>query len=125
MRASLLKASALSMIALSLAVVLAGPRCAAAMDAQGRYGVYGSGDLDCASWTREARLSTSLALKDRAWVLGYISAYNRWVSNERSVLGSRQQREVMGWIDKFCKANPRETINGAVESLIFEIEAGG
>lgn len=98
---------------------------AQAMDARGRYTVYGSGELDCASWTREQKLSSSLALKDQAWVLGYISAYNRWFSKERSVLGDMSESAAIDWVDSFCQANARETLNGAVESLIFEVQAGG
>ena len=73
--------------ALAAALAVAVPVTADAMDARGRYTVYGSGELDCGSWTREQKLASSLALKDQAWVLGYITAYNRWVSEERTVLG--------------------------------------
>ena len=117
------KSIATAALAAALAVALPAP--ADAMDARGRYTVYGSGELECGSWTREQKLASSLALKDQAWVLGYITAYNRWVSEERSVLGERKSGEVIDWIDAFCQANPRETLNGAVESLIFEIKAGG
>ena len=115
----------LAFAALAAALIVAETGAVDAMDARGRYTVYGSGELDCASWTREQKLASSLALKDQAWVMGYITAYNRWVSEERSVLGKRKQGEVIDWVDAFCKANPKETLNGAVESLIFEIKAGG
>ena len=107
-------------IILGLALGLSVAGGAAAMDAQGKYTVYGSGQVGCGQWTKQRTYGGTLTQQDQHWVLGYVTAYNRWVSKERSVLGDMEVNDIVAWMDEFCGQNPKESLTGAVESLILE-----
>lgn len=106
-------------LGLALAAMIVGP--ADAMDARGKYTIYGSGQAPCSQWLRERDIKSALAMQDQSWVVGYITAYNRWVSKKLSVVGEQEPRALHAWIDEFCKANGKETLAGAAESLILEM----
>lgn len=106
-------------LALALAVMPIGS--VGAIDARGDYAIYGPGLAPCSQWLREREIKSALAMQDQSWVIGYVTAYNRWVSKKTSVVGDQEPRALYAWIDDFCTANSKETLAGAAESLILEM----
>lgn len=94
---------------------------ARAIDSHGKYGVYGSGNVRCNQWLRSRELKDSTSYRDAAWVEGYVTAYNRWVFKGRAVHPEKEPEAMMAMMDKFCTANPLDTIAGAAESMILEL----
>ena len=94
---------------------------ARAIDSHGKYGIYGSGNVRCNQWLRSRELKDSTAYRDAEWVAGYITAYNRWVFKGRSVQPESDPEATLLLIDKFCTANPLDTVSGAAESVILEL----
>lgn len=94
---------------------------AGAIDAHGKYSIYGAGNVRCNQWLRSRELKDSTAYRDAEWVAGYITAYNRWVFKGRSVNPAPDTGEILAMIDKFCTANPLDTVSGAAESTILEL----
>lgn len=94
---------------------------AQAIDSHGKYGIYGSGNVRCNQWLRSRELKDSTAYRDAEWVSGYVTAYNRWVFKGRSVRPDDDPEAMLALIDKFCTANPLDTVSGAAESMILEL----
>jgi hypothetical protein len=59
------------------------------------------------------------------WVLGFISAYDMYVSTTGHVNAGTDARGLLGWIDNYCSAHPLEQINTAAVRLIDELRRRG
>jgi hypothetical protein len=92
-----------------------------ARDEKGVYMVVGPGTISCGKWT-EIR-SNKTAWTAEIWLLGYISAYNQYVPNDRQDLTDHVDVEgVFGWIDNWCKANPLAQLNTAATKLVTVLQ---
>ncbi|MCG8358694.1 MAG: hypothetical protein MI920_24265 [Kiloniellales bacterium] len=109
------------MLLLLMLAVWFWPEEAGALDKRGQYTVYGAGSVSCSQWTRSRKLKDSLSQRDQQWIAGYVTAYNRWVHEGRSVATGDDPAPLYAQIDRLCEANPLETVNGAAESLILDL----
>ena len=108
-------------LALAILVVLLWPSEAEAIDARGKYTIYGGGSVGCSQWTRSRKIKDSLSERDQHWVAGYVTAYNRWVSKERSIFPEQIPNKLYEMIDRYCEENPLQSVAGAAESVILEL----
>ncbi|MCE9625841.1 MAG: hypothetical protein K8R69_10395 [Deltaproteobacteria bacterium] len=78
--------------------------------------IYGPGGMTCARYTQSPDSD-----KDdfKYWGLGYISGINSMKNLD--IVRGKDQASMFQWIDNYCKSNPQSTYNGAVDSLIIEI----
>ncbi len=102
-------------------LVVTVPQSAQAIDPQGRYTIFGGGDVRCATWERGRRLMDSTNAQDQSWISGYVTAYNRWVHKGLSVAPDSDPQSLYKMIDGYCKDNPSETLAGAAESMMLEL----
>lgn len=98
-----------TLIALSIAASLS-------TTAQAAVNIYGPGGMACSKYTQ----STG-ADKDafRYWGQGYISGINSMKNFD--ITRGKDPAAVLTWIDQYCQANPTSSYNGAVDSLILDI----
>jgi hypothetical protein len=69
---------------------------------------------------------TDVAVK--AWIAGYITAYNGWLDeiykrNDSDVMASTDLDGVYMSLMKYCRDNPLENAAGGMESIIRQLEA--
>ena len=78
--------------------------------------VFGPGGMPCSKYNQ----STG-ADKDafRYWGQGYLSGINSIKGFD--LTRGKDQATVLTWIDQYCMSNPTSSYNGAVDSLILEI----
>ena len=95
---------------------------ALAADSEGRYTVLGAPGLaTCADWLEVRGTETVAAEQIKAWVAGFVSAYNRYAYDGRSVMAGRDPDELLAWAERFCRANPGVTVAAAAETMIHEL----
>ncbi len=87
-----------------------------ATTAQAAAPVFGPGGLPCSKYNQ----STG-ADKDafRYWGQGYLSGVNSMKGFD--LTRGKDQATVLTWIDQYCQSNPTSSYNGAVDSLILDI----
>ncbi|MDL1871020.1 hypothetical protein FBR05_02320 [Deltaproteobacteria bacterium PRO3] len=80
--------------------------------------IYGPGGMSCAKYNQ----STG-ADKDafKYWGQGYISGINAMKNFDMT--RGKDPATVLAWIDAYCVKNPASSYNGAVDSLILDINA--
>ena len=78
--------------------------------------VFGPGGMPCSKYNQ----STG-ADKDafRYWGQGYLSGINSMKGFD--LTRGKDQAAVLTWIDQYCQSNPTSSYNGAVDSLILDI----
>ena len=84
--------------------------------AQAAVNIYGPGGMSCSKYTQ-----SSGADKDafKYWGQGYISGINSMKNFD--ITRGKDQASVLSWIDAYCASNPSSSYNGAVDSMILEI----
>jgi hypothetical protein len=91
--------------------------------------VHGEGAVSCGTWTEDRRLAQEHWLPNSAWVLGYITAYNRFALKKSSDIARGTDSDgISAWMDNYCAANPLSTIENGAARLIFVLQvkaAGG
>ena len=85
-------------------------------------GGFGSGNISCGQWTESKEADGPLHNTREQWVLGYLSAYSRWVDRS-DVVKTNDGYGATVWIDNFCRDNPFKYMNEAAEQLIYALEA--
>jgi hypothetical protein len=78
--------------------------------------IYGPGGMTCARYTQ-----STAADKDafKYWGQGYISGINSMKNFD--ITRGKDPAAVLQWIDTYCQSNPQSSYNGAVDSLILDI----
>lgn len=84
--------------------------------AQAAVNIYGPGGMTCARYTQ-----SSPSDKDafKYWGQGYLSGINSMKGFD--ITRGKDQATVLQWIDNYCQANPQSSYNGAVDSMILDI----
>jgi hypothetical protein len=93
---------------------------AAPVQAQNKGAVtfYGYSDTSCGGWTEERSTQGANAWILRAYVLGFMSAYNAFApAAEGEGIGSDADG-IAGWIDNHCRAHPMDSLVNAMMALI-------
>ena len=84
-------------------------------DANGNYRVIGEGVNSCGEWTSQRAGKTEFAA---TWVLGFVSAYNRYVPDVSSIAKGTDAQGIWAWVDNYCAANPINDIDDAAGALV-------
>jgi len=81
--------------------------------------VLGQGNLACSSWLERRAGDAVDAATMTAWVLGYITAFNQYVSAPQGdVSGGQNTKELTAWIDDYCRQNPTDNFYNASAALV-------
>ena len=86
------------------------PTCGQYLDA------YSSAELT-GKWT--ALTTDPITANALGWISGFVSAYNRYVDNERqSILGDMSLNDARGWMASWCRDNPSKYADEAAHAFI-------
>lgn len=78
--------------------------------------IYGPGGMSCDKYNQS---QDSIKEAFKFWGQGYISGINSMKNMD--VTRAKDQGEIFLWVDNYCKNNPQSSYNGALDSLIIEI----
>lgn len=90
--------------------------------AQGsQYSTLAYGGITCAGWDSARSSKPNEAAVYEAWILGFLSSYNAFVFKGPNVAAGFDFDALRGMVDEFCKANPKDDLDSAAQSLIKEL----
>ncbi|MEL6766645.1 MAG: hypothetical protein AAFP17_05650 [Pseudomonadota bacterium] len=101
--------------------------------ADGTYTVIGApGLVPCTQWLEISDNDTLRVLGNddvaeeqvKAWVAGFLSAYNRYALGAGNVAEGRTAEDLLAWADRFCEANPEASMAMLAETMIHVLENG-
>jgi len=104
--------------ALALAAMASATAAARGGDTSPTYSVRGDGGISCATWTQERKDDGYPALMASDWVLGYLTAYDRYASKNGDLGGGVDNNAVAAWVDTYCAAHPLDNLATAAGHLI-------
>ena len=99
-----------------------------------RFYVHGRGNNSCGKWTaqqahrpKDGEYTTANVegLLQLEWVVGFISAFNKYQSATGDVTRNVDTDGITAWIDNYCAAHPLDAIVTAAMALISELSARG
>jgi hypothetical protein len=93
---------------------------------EGNYATYGHGGNSCGAYLEvlnKGRSGHGYSEENEYidWARGYLSGYNRYMSNTYSILGQTDLEGSMAFIEKYCRENPLSQFGEAVEKLIIRL----
>jgi hypothetical protein len=98
-------------------MLLAIASLAQASDKDGRY--WAQGKVSCSNYIeRNKDVHDVEEVANRAWVAGYITAYNMLAPETYSILGNSNLESALLWLDKYCKANPSYDLVDGMSALV-------
>jgi hypothetical protein len=77
--------------------------------------------VTCAEWLEVRGTGTIEEEQIKAWVAGFLSAYNRYAHEGRNVMAGRDPDELLAWAERFCRANQGVTVAAAAETMVHEL----
>ena len=86
--------------------------------------VMGVGQESCQTWLterRDALSSGSRAWFHEEWVLGYITAANRWVHDGKDLASDVDNDRLFEWLDGYCREDPKQSLSVAAEALVLKL----
>jgi hypothetical protein len=91
-----------------------------AVDGNARdFHLFGQGANSCGAWLSER----NTAFANEAWVLGFVTAFNRYGLHEDVNVAPRTDyKGMLAWIDNYCRQNPLTSLAKAAEALVFELQ---
>jgi hypothetical protein len=83
--------------------------------------VLGQGNISCRLWL-EGRQTDNAGPNGRiAWVLGFMTAFNQYVSKSQAdVSEGKNTEELMAWIDNYCRQHEGDNLHKASAAFIDE-----
>lgn len=90
--------------------------------------VLGPGAISCGKYVEYRRdsanpISENMSLGDLVWVLGYLTAYNNYVSVDGNITANTDSSGIQLWVDNYCQAHPLDSLSSATSALIAELRA--
>lgn len=84
--------------------------------------ILGSGAYPCGEWTNSRAGNGLMTEHMFSWVLGFLTAYNRYGSGTSNVSKSFDVEGIEGLVDKYCSQHPLENLDTASEGLVKELQ---
>ncbi len=94
---------------------------ARAADPDGYYTIQGVGIETCEIWLGERQSDGPTAWYHEQWVLGYVTAFNRWEFERSNVSLNVSNEQLFTWIDEYCHRNPQQSLSLATEALVWAL----
>jgi hypothetical protein len=82
--------------------------------------VIGSGGDSCGMWTAQKAIPIR-RVDDEAWIMGYFSAVNRFVSPNGDLTGGVDGMGLVSWMDNYCATHPLDMIETGALKLYREL----
>ncbi len=107
---------------LAAAIVLCASANGRAANKDGYYTIQGVGIESCEVWLAERQAAGPTAWYHQQWVLGYLTAFNRWVHNQSDVAEGLTNDQIFKWMDEYCHRNPRQSLSLATEAVVWALK---
>jgi len=107
----------LGLIVLVLSFAITTP--ATARDKDDMYWVQGA--ISCGEWVKFRKEDSWEAIASKAWIVGYITAYNLQTPDVFDILGSTDTESAYLWMDKYCQENPLSHLAKGMRALTKEL----
>ncbi len=91
---------------------------ARAADNAGSFVAYGFGNETCTAWFDARRKKDTEAIRMEAWVLGFVTSYNKYVYDGINVLETMQNDDLFAALDRHCRDRRRDSLSFATNALI-------
>ena len=108
-------------VAVGLVLVAGAVGTARAADPDGYYTIQGVGIETCEIWLGERQSDGPTAWYHEQWVLGYVTAFNRWEFERSNVSLNVSNEQLFHWIDEYCHRNPQQSLSLATEALVWAL----
>src|SRR4029079_7554799 len=94
----------------------------AKLDDQGSYHIIGYGNSSCGDWTSTRKMGVTWEMGARGrWVLGYVTAVNRFGAFSSDISKGTDADGLWAWIDNYCAQHPLENLAEATDNLVLEL----
>ena len=100
----------------TLILMLAPDRPALAADGAGNYGIWGQGGMSCHQYNKAHGTPAFDSVK--AYVMGYLTAYNWRADDTYRATGDRKFSALVGWLDDYCELHQLDSLDRAVRQMI-------
>ena len=78
------------------------------------------GHNSCREWTKERKNKTNSL--QQTWLSGYVSGLDSTGYGDGFLKGS-DDASIFRWMDKYCKAHPRDKLDNGVYKLVKELKS--
>ena len=139
----------MKLLLITLGIFIA-PISAVAVDITGNYAVWGVGTKSCYAFNlvtvnylnsdnSTQKKDESLISKLKFWegkknnedevenfdayrnyIKGFLTAYNIFTEKTFSITGSMKEKQIVEWLNNYCKEEPMSTVENALTSFTFE-----
>ncbi len=96
-----------------------------AADNAGSFVAYGFGNETCVAWLDARRKKDTKAIEMEAWVLGFVTSYNKYVHDGLNVLDEMQNDDLFTALDRHCRDRRRDSLSFATNALIERARTKG
>lgn len=96
-------------------------RQAHSKDIDGEFVVFSVGANTCTDYLASRRAGTASMEPYKQWLMGYLSAFNLIVVNTYDILGQRDYRHIIRWLDRYCSQNRKESFVNASAALTVSL----
>jgi hypothetical protein len=97
--------------------------CSTAAIAGTHYAGRGPGVASCGTWTTEHQQGSIVASGMELWLMGYVTAYNRWAFAGSDVADGADLNGLVAAVSQYCAAHPLDSVSTASEQLIVQLIA--
>ena len=104
---------------LLVGLVLAGS--VLAVDENGAYGIMGIGNDRCGEYVSKVDEHKGIDALFTSWLNGYMTAFNRYVSNTFNIKGNSDVADLRKWLYGYCQENPSKYFEDATSALIAKL----
>lgn len=73
----------------------------------------------CGEWIVHREKSSTLALGDTGWLLGYLSGMA--ANSTKDYLSGADNASIYKWMDNYCRTNPLRDVSSGAKSLTAEL----
>ena len=108
-------------LVLAAAILLSANSTAHAADPQGYSTIQGVGLENCEVWLGERLSDGPTAWYHQQWVLGYVTAFNRWVHDGSDVAINLPTDKLFEWLDEYCHRNTEQNLSLATEAMVWAL----
>ncbi|MGE0151569.1 MAG: peptidoglycan-binding protein [Reyranellaceae bacterium] len=105
-------------LGLALAVAVAAGPSARASDTKGNYAVRGVGSQECQTLLQELDKDREGALAVASWILGYITAVNRYEPMTFDITPVNDARALTGIVLALCQKNPKARLENVLSDML-------
>ena len=139
----------MKLLLITLGIFIA-PISAVAVDITGNYAVWGIGTKSCYAFNlvtvnylnsdnstqkKDGSLISKLKFWEdkknnedevenfdayRNYIKGFLTAYNIFTEKTFSITGSMKEKQIVEWLNNYCKEEPMSTVENALTSFTFE-----